>query len=153
MNYRMIQRELDLAAEELDRKGHRDLADQVDYFNERLSHTDDPEEIEGIKQALKKIDIQARRRDRGGRGTGRSSLRARLLRRRLAQRSLRSRPRSRLAARRRLLRDEEDEPRSRLAARRLALRRRLAARSRAPRRRSSRLESLRARRLARLRHR
>jgi len=152
MNYRMIQRELDLAAEELDRKGHRDLADQVDYFNERLSHTDDPEEIEGIKQALKKIDIQARRRDRGGRGTGRSSLRARLLRRRLAQRSLRSRPRSRLAARRRLLRDE-DEPRSRLAARRLALRRRLAARSRAPRRRSSRLESLRARRLARLRRR
>jgi hypothetical protein len=63
MNRRLIQKELDTAAEELDRKGYRDLANRVDHYNARLMKAKQDSEIQLIARALGRIDKESDRRD------------------------------------------------------------------------------------------
>lgn len=60
-NKKALQRQLDLAAQELEDKGYSDLADQVDKTNEKLMHAS-PEEIPAIRARLTKINAEADRR-------------------------------------------------------------------------------------------
>jgi hypothetical protein len=55
------QRQLDLAAEELEQAGHPDLAEKVDYYNSRLASAAKGE-IPLIKRALSRIQIEAKKR-------------------------------------------------------------------------------------------
>jgi len=61
-NKKAVERELDLAAEELDKFGYKDLADKVDYYNERLMEVKSSKEIPVIRRALKRVEREASRR-------------------------------------------------------------------------------------------
>lgn len=65
-NKKAVERELDLAAEELDKFGYKDLADKVDYYNERLMEVKSNKEIPAIRRGLKRIENEASRRQKGG---------------------------------------------------------------------------------------
>jgi hypothetical protein len=60
---RAVQRELDLAAEELERAGHFDLAEKVDYYSNRLMQAS-ADEVPLLRRALSRINIEANRRMR-----------------------------------------------------------------------------------------
>ena len=62
MNYPLVQRQLDISAEELEQKGHTDLADKVDTCNAKLAKAS-KKEREVIASVLKKIDGEATRRE------------------------------------------------------------------------------------------
>lgn len=64
-NKKAVERELDLAAEELDGFGYKDLADKVDYYNERLMEVDSSKDLPIIRRSLQRIEREASRR-RGG---------------------------------------------------------------------------------------
>lgn len=55
------QRQLDIAAEELEQAGWADLAEKVDYYNNRLAAADNGE-IAIIARALSRIQIEANKR-------------------------------------------------------------------------------------------
>ena len=61
LNRKAIQRELDLAAEELDRQGYKDLADKVDLYNTKLQRASS-REIPLIRKALINVQEEADRR-------------------------------------------------------------------------------------------
>lgn len=56
-----VQTEIDLAADELDKAGHTDLAEKVDYYGNRLM-TATAGEVPLIRRALSRILDEARRR-------------------------------------------------------------------------------------------
>jgi len=140
-----IQKELDLAAEELDRKGYRDLADKVDFYNNRLTKTSSKRGTDLIRKALERIDEETDRRDGvTDRDTRRTSIRNRRSRRpsrrrvsvrsrtsrddvrsRVSTRRVRPRPHSRVASRVR-----EDPDRMSRSSRQLRIARLMRRRSR-----------------------
>jgi hypothetical protein len=61
ISIKSAQRQLDLAAEELECAGHPDLAEKVDYYNARMAQASKGE-VELIKRALSRIQIEAKRR-------------------------------------------------------------------------------------------
>jgi len=64
-NKKAVEKELDLAAEELESFGYVDLADKVDYYNERLMAVKSSKELPIIRRALKRIESEASRRQSG----------------------------------------------------------------------------------------
>lgn len=64
-NKKAVERELDLAAEELDKFGYKDLADRVDYYNERLMEVKNNKEIPAIRRSLQRVEREASRRRQG----------------------------------------------------------------------------------------
>ena len=64
-NKKAVERELDLAAEELDKFGYKDLADKVDYYNERLMEVKSSKEIPAIRRSLQRVEREASRRRQG----------------------------------------------------------------------------------------
>ena len=71
-NKKAVERELDLAAEELDKFGYKDLADKVDYYNERLMEVKSSKEIPVIRRALQRVEQQASRRQASRRQAGKT---------------------------------------------------------------------------------
>jgi len=61
-NKKAVEKELDKAAEELDKFGYKDLADKVDYYNERLMAVKSTKEIPRIRRGLERIENEASRR-------------------------------------------------------------------------------------------
>lgn len=66
-NKRAIQRELDLAAEELEKHGYIDLADKVDRYTGKLMDITSAKEIPIIRRALARVEREADRRQAGNR--------------------------------------------------------------------------------------
>ena len=64
-NKKAVEKELDLAAEELEKFGYVDLADKVDYYNERLMTVKSSKEIPVIRRSLQRIEHEASRRQGG----------------------------------------------------------------------------------------
>ena len=64
-NKKAVEKELDLAAEELEKFGYVDLADKVDYYNERLMEVKSSKEIPIIRRSLQRIEHEAARRQGG----------------------------------------------------------------------------------------
>lgn len=130
LNLKAVQKELDLAAEELEKQGHKDLATKVDFYNDRLQRAAS-KEIPLIRRALQRIQIESARRARKDPSTAkdREAKRAAILERVRSRRARLSTPRPRRESR-------LDEIKERLAARRrIALRqalrnRRLASQGR-----------------------
>jgi hypothetical protein len=60
-NKQAVQHELDLAAEELDKSGYKDLADKVDYYNSRLANASETE-LPLIRRSLSRIQSEAQNR-------------------------------------------------------------------------------------------
>lgn len=58
-----LQHELDLAAEELDKAGHQDLADRVDQYSEMLVQAKD-EDIAKIHRGLSRVQMEFEQRNR-----------------------------------------------------------------------------------------
>jgi uncharacterized membrane protein YqiK len=58
-----VQKELDLAAHELEKAGHKDLADKVDYFGDRLMRAT-AGEVPLVRRALSRVLDEAKRRMR-----------------------------------------------------------------------------------------
>ena len=56
-----MQGQLDLAADELEKAGFADLAEKVDYYNDRLLQAN-LSEIPLIKRALSRVQIEAKKR-------------------------------------------------------------------------------------------
>jgi len=61
-NRKAVEKELDLAAEELDSFGYKDLADKVDYYNERLMEVKSSKALPIIRRSLQRIEREATRR-------------------------------------------------------------------------------------------
>ena len=68
-NRKAIEKELDQAAEELDKFGYKDLADKVDYYNERLMAVKSSKDIPIIRRELQRIENEASRRQNGKKET------------------------------------------------------------------------------------
>ena len=66
MNRRLIRSMLDKAASQFDAKGHQDLADKVDLYSEKLARTSSEREVALIARQLKRINLEAKKRDGGG---------------------------------------------------------------------------------------
>lgn len=64
-NKKAVEKELDLASEELEGFGYVDLADKVDYYNERLMEVKSNKELPVIRRALQRIEHEASRRRSG----------------------------------------------------------------------------------------
>jgi hypothetical protein len=66
LNKQAIQKELDLAAEELEKCGYQDLAEQIDKCNSQLMQLEDDkhQEITAVKRTLSRISREAERRER-----------------------------------------------------------------------------------------
>jgi hypothetical protein len=62
LNKKAIQKELDFAAEELERHGYIDLAHKIDQYNTKLMASDDEKEIPAIRAELVKVEKEAQRR-------------------------------------------------------------------------------------------
>jgi len=56
-----VQGELDSAAAELEKAGHKDLAEKIDYYNSRIANAQ-AEEIHLIARALRRIQLEAKNR-------------------------------------------------------------------------------------------
>lgn len=101
-NKKALQRQLDLAAQELEDKGYTDLAKGVDEANEKLMKAS-PEEIPAIRARLSKINSEADRRS-GKRAPSKAKMLAKLRQRAKARKaskpSLQSARKSRLAGKR-----------------------------------------------------
>jgi hypothetical protein len=78
MNYKLVQRQLDISAEELEKQGHSDLADKVDQCNAKLAKA-----TKVIAFVLSKINKEADRRiaAKAPKGTKESPNRAAMQRR------------------------------------------------------------------------
>jgi hypothetical protein len=61
-NKEAVQKQLDLAAEALDNQGLSDLADKVDYLNDKLFNVSSKKEFDLIKKGLANIERTARDR-------------------------------------------------------------------------------------------
>jgi hypothetical protein len=96
MNYKLVQRQLDIAAEELEKKGHSDLSDKIDTCNAKLEKAT-AEERRVIAGVLQKIDREADRREASKKPKGRINPRQVAAHRR--RDASRERIRERLAAR------------------------------------------------------
>lgn len=120
MNLTAVRRELDLAAEELDKKGFKDLADKIDFYNARLQRAS-AKEIPLIRRALRRVQIESSRRSNQGNPTDNSAARRQALLEKIRSRRARlATPRPRRESSR------VSEIREKIAARRqLSLRRAL----------------------------
>lgn len=61
LNLKAIQKQLDFAASELDRQGHEDLANKVDFYSDRLQRASS-NEVPLIRRALIRVNLEAKRR-------------------------------------------------------------------------------------------
>jgi len=61
-NKKAVEKELDKAAEELEKHGYVDLADKVDYYNECLMKVKSEKDIPSIRRGLERIEHEASRR-------------------------------------------------------------------------------------------
>lgn len=61
-NKRAVRKELDLAAEELERHGFSDLANKVDGYNEKLMKLSETDDLQTVRRALARIEREAVRR-------------------------------------------------------------------------------------------
>lgn len=58
-NKEAVRRELDLAAEDLEKQGFNDLADKVDFYNDRLMRATSSREVDIIRRALARVEKDA----------------------------------------------------------------------------------------------
>jgi hypothetical protein len=63
INRNALRHELDLAAEELDKSGHKDLADRVDQYSEMLMEAKDAD-VEKIHRGLSRIQAEYEQRNK-----------------------------------------------------------------------------------------
>jgi hypothetical protein len=84
-NPKIAQRQLDLAAEELDEQGHQDLADKVDLCSAKLTKASD-EELKVIASVLRKINREVDSRNGATTPTSTSPNRLAMVRRKEALR-------------------------------------------------------------------
>jgi len=54
-NKKAVRHELDKAALELDKHGHKDLADKVDYYNKRLMAAKTDRDVQVLHRAINRI--------------------------------------------------------------------------------------------------
>jgi hypothetical protein len=63
LNKKALQKELDVAADELETLGHTDLADMVDHYNDRLMTSATVKDVNLVRRALQRIEREASRRE------------------------------------------------------------------------------------------
>jgi len=63
LNKKALQKELDVAADELETLGHTDLADMVDHYNDRLMASATVRDVNLVRRALQRIEREASRRE------------------------------------------------------------------------------------------
>ena len=106
MNRKAIQKDLDLAAAEFDKKGWKDLADKVDRYSSKLVTSKDKAEISMIGRALERVNREADRRS--GKSKDKDSARKQLAKK-VRDRKASKRVPLRLARMQRLRKTEDEE--------------------------------------------
>ena len=93
-NKKAVRHELDKAAVELDKHGHKDLADKVDYYNTRLMAAKTDRDVQILHRAINRVYKEACRREQPPKAKKVSKAKSAVLRaRRLATRKLESQKR------------------------------------------------------------